>query len=363
MEGRFGHDFSRVRLHVDARAAAAAEAVDSFAYTVGRDIVFGPGQYAPETRAGRRLLAHELAHVVQQGGGAVPGAARLPLSPPHDRFEQEADRAAEALMAGNPGPAPRSSGQGAGELSRSPMGLQRSVRFVETKPREEINPAEAIVTGGVAGNTDFVLNGVALGGGATVQTARQALNTPGLDSHAPRKGDGVSCWFNSEPHNEVSYDMRVLSPDAWTFETTRRNLDALFGLGACQSAGNATLVVNGVPSDEAQRGRTRAHENHHVTDYRTIFNDVLVPWDRRVAAVHEDNPTAEGTNPADCENNLYRTHVGPDQTPDDIARRLIDEINGKATAFHNSPAGRRLHISNAQADRGCNRVTVDALPI
>lgn len=65
-ELRFGHDFSRVRIHADGRAASAARSVQARAFTVGRDVVFGVGQYAPGTDAGRRLLAHELTHVVQQ---------------------------------------------------------------------------------------------------------------------------------------------------------------------------------------------------------------------------------------------------------------------------------------------------------
>ncbi len=68
MEARFGHDFSRVRVHAGGRASASAQAVRAQAYTVGRNVVFGPGAYAPGTEAGRRLLAHELTHVVQQGG-------------------------------------------------------------------------------------------------------------------------------------------------------------------------------------------------------------------------------------------------------------------------------------------------------
>ncbi|MFN0066387.1 MAG: DUF4157 domain-containing protein [Limisphaerales bacterium] len=67
LEPRFGHDFSGVRVHTDERAAASARAVNATAYTVGRDIVFDRGAYAPHSAAGRRLLAHELAHVVQQG--------------------------------------------------------------------------------------------------------------------------------------------------------------------------------------------------------------------------------------------------------------------------------------------------------
>jgi hypothetical protein len=66
MEERFGHDFSQVRVHTDGRAGASARAVNARAFTVGRDLVFDGGQYAPHTMAGRRLLAHELAHVLQQ---------------------------------------------------------------------------------------------------------------------------------------------------------------------------------------------------------------------------------------------------------------------------------------------------------
>lgn len=65
MESRFGHDFSGVRVHSDERAADSARAVNALAYTVGRDVVFGAGQYAPGSMAGKRLLAHELTHVVQ----------------------------------------------------------------------------------------------------------------------------------------------------------------------------------------------------------------------------------------------------------------------------------------------------------
>ena len=67
MEPRFGYDFSQVRVHTDAQAAASAQAVGALAYTVGRDVVFGAGQYADGDRSGQRLLAHELTHVVQQG--------------------------------------------------------------------------------------------------------------------------------------------------------------------------------------------------------------------------------------------------------------------------------------------------------
>jgi hypothetical protein len=66
MEPRFGHDFSQVRIHTDTKAVKSAQAVNASAYTVGRDVVFGCGKYAPGTNMGKELLAHELTHVIQQ---------------------------------------------------------------------------------------------------------------------------------------------------------------------------------------------------------------------------------------------------------------------------------------------------------
>jgi len=68
-EPRFEHDFSRVRVHTDQAAADAARDLSAQAFTVGEHILFGEGQYAPDGAAGRRLIAHELAHVMQQAGG------------------------------------------------------------------------------------------------------------------------------------------------------------------------------------------------------------------------------------------------------------------------------------------------------
>lgn len=72
METRFRHDFGDVRVHSDRRAAQSAEVVSARAYAVGRNIVFGPGEYAPGTARGRALIAHELAHVVQHDQAADP---------------------------------------------------------------------------------------------------------------------------------------------------------------------------------------------------------------------------------------------------------------------------------------------------
>jgi len=90
MEQSFGHDFGRVRVHADSRAGESARAVGAHAYTVGPDIVFADGRYAPSTSEGRRLLTHELTHVVQQRSADHTGPLRL--GHPDDAFEREAAR-------------------------------------------------------------------------------------------------------------------------------------------------------------------------------------------------------------------------------------------------------------------------------
>jgi outer membrane protein OmpA-like peptidoglycan-associated protein len=131
-EPRFGHDFGQVRVHTDTRAEESAQAVDALAYTVGRNVVFGTGQYAPHTTAGRKLLAHELTHVVQQtspparanslvlsgvAGHATPWlATSTDTTDASDPSEREADAAAEG---------PTGSGSAVHVEAAAPNALQR----------------------------------------------------------------------------------------------------------------------------------------------------------------------------------------------------------------------------------------------
>ena len=103
MEPRFGYDFSQVRVHADAKAAESAQAVNALAYTVGRDVVFGEGEYEPGTSEGRRLLAHELTHVVQQQaiGNSSSIQGKLEVGQPNDAYEQEAEAQAANVIEGH----------------------------------------------------------------------------------------------------------------------------------------------------------------------------------------------------------------------------------------------------------------------
>ncbi|RAQ94208.1 eCIS core domain-containing protein [Thermogemmatispora tikiterensis] len=119
MEPRFGHDFSKIRVHADQSSNAVAIALEARAFTLGQHIYFGAGAYQPDSPTGRATLAHELAHSVQQGdkAGSAPGRlTSLPISQAGEPLEREAEAAAQAIT----------SGEAMAEIShRSPYSIQR----------------------------------------------------------------------------------------------------------------------------------------------------------------------------------------------------------------------------------------------
>ncbi|WP_394295541.1 eCIS core domain-containing protein [Natrialba chahannaoensis] len=104
LEDRMDADFSNVRIHTGAKAAEAADAIDAKAFTCGNDIVFNAGEYDPNSAEGQFLLAHELAHVTQQNGGAPISMMPKPDADlqidPDPQLEREADQAAKEALSG-----------------------------------------------------------------------------------------------------------------------------------------------------------------------------------------------------------------------------------------------------------------------
>jgi hypothetical protein len=140
MESRFGHDFSGVRVHTDAKAAESARSVNALAYTVGRDVVFGQERYAPEAPAGRELLAHELVHTIQQGANRNAMQTQFAIDDPESLAEKEADDAAEHVMAGAPATK---------TLTPSQLAIQRETPGSDTgkKPPEKKDAGEVVAEG------------------------------------------------------------------------------------------------------------------------------------------------------------------------------------------------------------------------
>lgn len=131
-ESRFDHDFSHVRVHTDPKAGESAHAVNALAYTVGRDVVFGAGQYLPGTSTGRQLLGHELTHVMQQRGAS--SSTNLTLGKQSDSFEQEAKQTELGFSHDNSLP-PTITGLGnSSSLQRSPTPAAPQTTFEDCDP-------------------------------------------------------------------------------------------------------------------------------------------------------------------------------------------------------------------------------------
>ncbi len=101
-----GYDFSSVRVHTSPQADALSQQLNAVAFTTGQDVFFRGGAYQPGSSGGQELIAHELAHVVQQSSGQVPSGSGMTVNAPGDAFEQQADRFAGSLSGppGAPGP-------------------------------------------------------------------------------------------------------------------------------------------------------------------------------------------------------------------------------------------------------------------
>jgi hypothetical protein len=102
MEGHFKTDFKGVRVHTDGQADQLSRSLNAKAFTTGSDIYFRQGDYDPDSHGGQKLIAHELTHVVQQGGTQRKATqAKLSLNEPDDKYEKEADVVAEAAVKGD----------------------------------------------------------------------------------------------------------------------------------------------------------------------------------------------------------------------------------------------------------------------
>lgn len=103
MEPRFGHNFSKVKVHMDGKAAESARAINALAYTVNNNIIFDAGRWSPQSIEGRRLIAHELTHVVQQSNASSPSnfQEKLTINDPGEASERAADNTANSIVSGN----------------------------------------------------------------------------------------------------------------------------------------------------------------------------------------------------------------------------------------------------------------------
>jgi Domain of unknown function (DUF4157) len=250
MEPRFGYDFSGVRVHRDAKAAGSAAAVNALAYTVGRSVVFGVGQYAPQSNSGRRLIAHELAHVIQQGKARVE--SRSALSCTREGSETAAGRTFTHSMP-----------------HAAPLGISRQPVPTVDPPVPTVDPAQQI---------------------------RQWLQQHEFAPPREQPGEGERHVLLNGEEMPVSQAVRLAAAETHqSEEDIRRVIDAELGRAWPESARGATFVgggnlVPGLPlvpqSHEDEVRLAKANELMRVDDWldEHHFYQPVIP-DRRGAHV------------------------------------------------------------------------------
>ena len=375
LEPRFGYDFSGVRVHTGPKADESCAAVGAQAYTVGHDVVFGSGRLAPDTRDGARLLAHELAHVIQQGaapplrrgrepkttgtgvGGPrslvrkplAPGGYALRLllpsgervlSPLEDTDDGEAVDANAAPASAQDRTEPTGASLGSGIGRR----LQRAVSFTNPTPTPR-DPLARLAAGDPPGLTVPTINGSA------ISNAQQIVNqvTPTRVS-TTTSGGSTTCAFDPSFTIDTSADVTVASNAGSTGWTGSVAPAVIGNPPACSGAsGTIPAVMVATPSNADFVARVQASEQEHVDAIRELHDRHFVPYDSFVTGLRGRGPT-----PTDCGNDLVR------QLGDRHTQAAFGFVLGYAaeTERLDGPGGTHEDTASVAVAAGCTSVTL-----
>ena len=322
MEPRFGADFSGVRIHTDAHAAAMTRRFRAEAFTVGSDVYFAPGRYSTGSDQGRRLLAHELAHTLQQDRSVLRRQSETGVA---DILDES-------------------------ELNEPPPTVQRSTSWKGATVHENHNKAWDSLNGD-SPITWELLNGTIL---RTDADAEGAIKLPTVKTSG--SGTDWKAVVDSVPAQEGSDDESVLSPGPWSTVALKATVGTKYGLAQCSGAGNTTFSSHGKPSDDAVYKANRRHEDHHVADDKDAFDEKIGNWDKKVQEAKDKGTEFKGTSAAEATDALW-TAMG--NTPKDAAKAFRTLRGSKVVAYHGTAAGGKMVISNETANADCSTSSVD----
>jgi hypothetical protein len=321
MEQALGHDFSRVRIHRDGEAGAISRQLSALAFTHGRHIYFGKGKYDPAGATGRRLLAHELVHVVQQGQ-AAPQRRGLGEAPDMQR-------------------------------TTSPL-LQRTATWAAGPVHEVNNLADSLLNGTAVGVTWPTLNGSTFWSRAA---ARALMAHPTISVSAAASG-GFDATVATVPTNTGSFDETVLAAGPWNAAVTKGAVGARFpALTQCTGADNTSFRALGLPDDAAMFAANRRHEDRHALDHQLAFISNVLVWDIKLTVARVLGTTYHGATAVDAEAALHTAMGG---TPDQIADAFFDACQAAVVAYHSTPGGGGVTAENPTANADCTTSSVES---
>ncbi len=305
MENAFGYDFKRVRIHRDAEAGEISQQLSALAFTYGGQIYFGKGTYDPAGSSGKRLLAHELAHVVQHGYAAPLGNGIVALP--------------------------------SAAIQTSIPSIQRFSYFEGGDVHQTNNLADTVLYGKDAGNTIALLNGT----NVMVEPVRKALKRPTL-TVSPVASGGFDAKVRNVPINKGRFEETILAARRWILSVPKSIVRKKFPeLKACKSAGKTNFQAIGMPSEAALFGANRRHEDRHARDIASAFMGTICQWDTFLDIAACGATTYHGSTKAEAEAKLYAEMGG---TPDQIADAFNDAASAAIVKFHDTPEGGSDHM-------------------
>jgi hypothetical protein len=241
--------------------------------------------------------------------------------------------------------------------------IQRKATVEGVYVYPEVNPAEAILSDGEIGRTEPFLNGTYIDMSAGGKTAAEsAIAAPSLAfQDLP---DGVESWVSAMPTNGLSMEMRIPGAPPWRATRSKSVLstNGIVGVpGGRQifeecagKEGDVIIGVSGEPTDLDVMLGTRRHEQRHANDDRDIFLALVNGWDRKLQDAFAGR-RFRGADRAAAEAELFAAVGG---TPAGIAERTWKWWGDSSAAFHKSPEGARVGISDVSVDNNCDRLSV-----
>lgn len=319
LEAGFGQDFSQVRVHAGPRAAQAAHDLQARAYTVGNDLVFGAGQYAPGSAEGRELIAHELTHVLQQRGSA-PLVQRALLLPDAKVTEPNDDPIARFMGNDNSIALTTLTVNGKTGVDR-PM-LARALRPTQVGVDAPTAPAKE--------------PGAGSGSGA--------------EAPAPR-----SCRFKDFDIT-VSANMRLPKAPAggrWGPKQMDARTITRQGLPPeCSGKDTISVVMKGQPDSASFHGWLLANEDQHLADYRRAAQTHLEPVRQATLALR-----GSGDNASACTADLYQQHSRMSSDPLDA---FLSQVSAEIVQ-RDAPGGHKFDVKFTQRNR-CDNLELNLKP-
>ena len=361
MGPRFGHDFSQVRVHADAKADASARAIGALAYTVGRDVVFGAGRYAPHTSAGRQLIAHELAHVLQQGGGELMVRRAVTYPRPAVTLENPILR----VLRNEPDLARTTPSINGVVVATDTAALRELRAAFSPREVETISAPQAPAQGSGSGS------GSGSGGGSgSTPRAPEVADAP----KAPAQGSGsgsnsgsgsgsggaggtatsTECVFKNFG---VQISASLILPtapgrDRWGPLSVNGNTLGANAPTMCRAKRSISVTMKGEPDTASFYATINANEQEHVTDLRDASDQFLVPHYEAIRALR-----GRGQDSTACRTDLQdKLGQVPETRIRNFMTRVIADIQRRDT-----PGAHPTEQATRVLD-DCNRMEMTARP-